>query len=198
MIAALFVETNGIYYGLPDVDPWDEARDARTYAGPWPVVAHPPCARWCRLAALVEHKLGIPVGADGGCFSAALNAVRTWGGVLEHPAESKAWYAYNLPRPRRGEGWVGGLCGGWSAYVDQGHYGHLAQKATWLYAHGVLHLPELRWAQFADAQYVVTTSRRINDSMPQMPHRMRSRTPVDFRDLLLGIARSAQREECKQ
>jgi hypothetical protein len=48
VIAALYVETGGCYYGLPDVDPWDLARDARTYAGPWPVVAHPPCERWGR------------------------------------------------------------------------------------------------------------------------------------------------------
>ena len=46
MIAALYVERDGIYYGLPDVDPWDEARDARLYPGPHPVVAHPPCARF--------------------------------------------------------------------------------------------------------------------------------------------------------
>lgn len=38
MIAALFVEPGGVYYGMPDVDPWDESRDARAYAGPWPVV----------------------------------------------------------------------------------------------------------------------------------------------------------------
>jgi hypothetical protein len=41
-VAALFVETNGAYYGLPGVDPWDESRDARLYDGPFPVVAHPP------------------------------------------------------------------------------------------------------------------------------------------------------------
>lgn len=29
MIAALYVATGGIYFGLPDVDPWDVARDAR-------------------------------------------------------------------------------------------------------------------------------------------------------------------------
>ena len=47
-VAALFVETDGTYFGVPGVQPWDEPRDARTYAGPLPVVAHPPCQRWGR------------------------------------------------------------------------------------------------------------------------------------------------------
>ena len=34
MVAALFVQPRGCYANLPDVDPWDEARDARKYAGP--------------------------------------------------------------------------------------------------------------------------------------------------------------------
>ena len=41
-VAALFVEAGGSYWDLPGVDPWDEARDARLYDGPWPVVSHPP------------------------------------------------------------------------------------------------------------------------------------------------------------
>jgi len=56
MVAALYVQANGCYKGLPDVDPWDEVRDARKYDGPYPVVAHPPCSRWCRLAGLVEAR----------------------------------------------------------------------------------------------------------------------------------------------
>lgn len=47
-VAALFVETGGCYYGLPGVDPWDEARDARNYRGPHPVVCHSPCQRWSK------------------------------------------------------------------------------------------------------------------------------------------------------
>ena len=39
MIAALFVERGGVYWNQPGVDPWDEERDARLYAGPWPVIA---------------------------------------------------------------------------------------------------------------------------------------------------------------
>jgi len=48
MIAALYVETGGPYFGVEGVDPWDATRDAREYAGPHPVVAHPPCKRWGR------------------------------------------------------------------------------------------------------------------------------------------------------
>lgn len=47
-IAALYVATDGAYFGVPGIDPWDEARDARKYAGPWAVIAHPPCQRWGR------------------------------------------------------------------------------------------------------------------------------------------------------
>lgn len=35
-VAALFVEDGGCYFGLPNVDPWPESRDARAYPGPWP------------------------------------------------------------------------------------------------------------------------------------------------------------------
>ena len=67
MIAALFVESGGVYSNIPNVDPWDEARDARTYHGPWPVVAHPPSARWGRYwhgAPRKPHQYRL--GEDGG------------------------------------------------------------------------------------------------------------------------------------
>lgn len=58
MIAALFVQTNGCYFNLPNVDPWDIHRDARKYAGPHPVVAHPPCQLWVNFAALNYARYG--------------------------------------------------------------------------------------------------------------------------------------------
>jgi hypothetical protein len=133
LIAALYVETDGTYYGLPDVEPWDEARDARLYDGPWPVVAHPPCAAWSSYAASREACFGLPAGEDGGCFASALAAVQRFGGVLEHPARSKAWRAFNLPRPQRRQGWSKTLLGEWVAEVDQAAYGHRLHKPTWLY-----------------------------------------------------------------
>lgn len=140
MIAALYVHPRGPYFDRADVDPWDEARDARAYAGPWPVVAHPPCARWGRYwsggpSPLAKRRA---LGDDGGCFAAALAAVRRWGGVLEHPEASHAWRAHGIVLPPKSGGWVSaGLCGGWTCCVEQGHYGHPASKATWLYVHGV-------------------------------------------------------------
>lgn len=194
MIAALFVQKGGVYFDVPDVDPWDEARDARLYAGPWPVVAHPPCAAWCRLAALREATHGYPRGEDGGCFEAALRAVRTFGGVLEHPAWSDAWGAFDLPRPSSSHGgWQRGTCGGWSCYVEQARYGHVARKATWLYAYGTEPQP-LRWGRINDSERgAVRWSFSPHSERPRIRGRRTSATPIEFRDVLLNIARSAER-----
>ena len=86
MIAALYVERNGTYWNLPDVDPWDEARDARLYAGPWPVVAHPPCRAWGQLS-----HMATPRHDENDLARWAVSQVREWGGVLEHPKKSKLW-----------------------------------------------------------------------------------------------------------
>ena len=41
-VAALYVDSEGVYAGISNVDAWDQARDARKYDGPYPVVAHQP------------------------------------------------------------------------------------------------------------------------------------------------------------
>lgn len=194
MIAALYVQTGGSYYGLDGVDPWDEKRDARKYDGPWPVVAHPPCSRWCRLAGLVEARWGHKRGDDGGCFAAALAAVRRWGGVLEHPAYTDAWAAFDLPVPMRGGGWSRGICGGWSTHVEQGRYGHVAKKATWLYAFNC-DLPALRWGHDPDAlsRALVSWCRnhvKSGEVRPRVGKSAASKTPHEFRDVLIAMARS--------
>lgn len=199
MIAALFVQTNGAYFGLPEIDPWDIKRDARKYAGPYAVVAHPPCSRWCRLAGLVEARWGHKRGEDGGCFASALAAVRTWGGVLEHPAYSDAWSAFGLPAPIPGLGWQRDIYGGWSCHVEQGRYGHPAKKATWVYAHGITQLPSLDWRTLADHESTALVSWCGNhtskfDRRPRVGKRIAAKTPPAFREVLLGIARSVNRD----
>jgi hypothetical protein len=222
MMAALYVATGGVYFGLPEVDPWDIDRDARLYAGPWPVVAHPPCQRWGRYwYGGPSAKVRKTKGDDEGCFSAALAAVRRWGGVLEHPEASAAWSAFEINAPPRSGGWIAAdFQGGWTCCVEQGHYGHRARKATWLYAHGV-RLPSLKWGPSARPFCGSEEERRRFRRLPKgtlaeeraarnawlerysretgkewccperMGRRERLATPIEFRDLLLSIARTA-------
>lgn len=195
MIAALYVERGGAYWNLEGVDPWDKERDARTYAGPWPVVAHPPCARWCNLAGFVQHRYPhLRKGEDGGCFESALGAVRRFGGVLEHPAYSRAWDRFGLPTPHA-TGWQRGIDGGWVAHVEQAHYGHRGRKATWLYGCGI-DPPPLAWGKAAAAPLWLSWCGNRNGHrggiVQRMNKRERAATPPAFRDLLLSIARTAR------
>lgn len=141
------------------------------------------------------------MGDDGGCFASALGSVRKWGGVLEHPADSHAWAAFNLITPKRGAGWQrADDIGGWTCYVEQGHYGHFGRKPTWLYACRTK-LLELNWTrgeQRLDARMVerhgYTKARRIGTVAligGKDKTRIRNATPVEFRDVLLAIARTA-------
>jgi hypothetical protein len=194
VIAALYVQTNGVYFGLDGVDPWDEARDARLYDGPHPVVAHPPCSRWCRLAGLVEARWGHKRGEDGGCFASALANVRRVGGVLEHPAYSDAWAAFDLPAPPRSGGWTRGMCGGWTCQVSQAAYGHRARKLTWLYAYGV-ELPSLDWSVPSGTAWTSYGDYDRYGDVERLGKKEASRTPLAFRDILIAMARSARKTE---
>lgn len=205
MIAALYVDAAGCYAGLPGVEVWDESRDARQYKGPHPVVAHPPCQRWGRFwhgSTRKPHQFAL--GDDGGCFHAALTAVQWWGGVLEHPADSKAWDRFKIGRPPRKGGWVQADSWGWTCHVEQGWYGHFSRKPTWLYVAGVAQadLPDLHWGKGEQRLHPVALerhgyakARRIG--MAAMiggkdKTRIREATPIAFRDVLLAIARTAQ------
>jgi hypothetical protein len=204
-VAALYVETDGCYYGLEGVDPWDEQRDARLYQGPHPIVAHPPCQRWGKLWAgqpLFIKRTGIRKikGDDGGCFKSALAALREYGGVLEHPWGSHAWAHFGLNKPARKGGWIAAdFYGGWTCCVEQGRYGHYARKPTLLLAYGV-DLPELDWGIGESrldpdviARMGLKRAKRLGDvgakgggkdSSPRIG------TPEPFRDLLISMARS--------
>jgi hypothetical protein len=201
-VAALFVNPEGAYAGLPDVEVWDAARDARSYGGPHPVVAHPPCQRWGRYWHGTPNKPHqFDLGADQGCFAVALWAVRTFGGVLEHPAHSEAWDWYGIMPPLTG-GWHRADSFGGCTCSIEGHFGHLARKGTWLYAAHV-ELPSLPWgrgAQRLPAGYVERVgyekARRTGVMAAvggKAKTQIREATPPEFRDLLLSIARTSTR-----
>lgn len=144
-VAALFVHRGTGAYTDLSVDPWDEGRDARDYHGPLPVIAHPPCSSWCQLAYINQKRYGHKVGDDGGCFVSALESVRRWGGVLEHPAFPHAWPAFNLPRPVVGQWKSEGVS--WVTQVSQSAYGCPARKRTWLYYVGKRAPFDVNWTE---------------------------------------------------
>jgi hypothetical protein len=198
MVSALFVDPQGVYSMCTGVDIWDQLRDARLYSGPFKVIAHPPCQRWGKFwhgSTRKPHQFRL--GEDGGCFASALTSVRNYGGVLEHPAGSKAWKFFGLSVPPISGGWVSAdSFGGMTCHVEQGHYGHMSRKATWLYAVDVS-LPDLHWGgsgqrlhPVALERYGYEKARRIG--MMAMvggknKTKIRNATPIEFRNVLLEM-----------
>lgn len=203
-VAALYVANNGPYINVEGVEAWTIDRDARLYPGPDPAVCHPPCERWGRYATGGPNPKARrrQIGDDGGCFEAALNVVRTYGGILEHPSGSHAWNRFHLPRPPAEGGWSQpDLFGGRSCYVDQGAYGHPAKKPTWLYAK-LQRWPPLDWTRVHSMQRLELGPRtkaeaRALRSDPRwkaarrLSKNQRLHTPVAFRDALLALVREA-------
>jgi hypothetical protein len=185
---------------MPDLELWDAARDATTYAGTLPVVAHPPCARWCKLANFCEDAHGLKVGDDGGTFAAALAAVRRWGGVLEHPAWSLAWPAFGLDTPTK-RGWSQNMSGEWVCEIAQSAYGHDAKKPTWLLLVGAEPPRDTNWAKPRGRKTVTHLAQRhtgdFNNTDRGHESRMSAKethlTPPPFAEFLVSLARSVRR-----
>jgi hypothetical protein len=125
-IAVLFARADSIYKTLPGCDVWDAERDARTWPGGSPVVAHPPCRLWASL----RHKSKAPAEEKDLAIQAVAH-VRRWGGVLEHPLFSTLWRTVGLPEPGERDEW-----GGHTQAIHQHWFGHRAQKSTRLYIVG--------------------------------------------------------------
>lgn len=126
-VAVLFARADSVYKTMAGVEVYDIERDARTYAGPWPVVAHPPCRAWGVL-----RQFANPRHDEKALAPWAVQQVRTFGGVLEHPAGSTLWPELGLPDPGAGRDEFGG----WTLGIHQHDFGHRAEKATRLYIIG--------------------------------------------------------------
>ena len=195
-VVALFVQPDGCYSNLPWVDAWPQERDARKYDGNLPVVAHPPCQLWGNLACVNYARWGSEhnrPGNDAGCFSAAVAAVKRCGGVLEHPAMSKAFMAHGITPPAT-MGWQRTMDGGWVCEVWQSAYGHRANKKTWLYYFGENPPAELIWERIVGSHQVGQECRQgIRKTepwrnKPTLSKREANATPESFRDALLALA----------
>ena len=169
-VAALYVRADSVYKILPGVDPWDKGRDASRYAGPWPVICHPPCRSWGRFA----YKSKGSAEEKALAVRAILQA-REFGGVVEHPEASGLWLAAGCPEPGGGRD----DAGGWCLTLNQGWFGHPAQKRTRLYVVGAS--PRALPAFPISLQ---PASRTVEG----MSKAQRERTPPDFAEWLVKLA----------
>lgn len=179
-VAALYVDPKGVYANLPGVEVWDEARDARLYAGPHLVVAHPPCAAWCRWSMLRERDGYGRRGDDDGMFAAAYAAVRAFGGVLEHPAHSLAWSHFGIPEPLSSDWHM--TTAGWVAVIDQAEWGLRAHKPTWLLYVGDAPVP---LTPTHDASHAKRGAKELHSGHRHL-------TPITLAEQLLAMCRTRE------
>lgn len=182
LVTVLFACGDSIYKQMPGCDVWDETRDARKWLGGTPVVAHPPCRMWGRLRALARGN-----DAEKMLALLAVEKVRKFGGVLEHPYKSTLWEAANLPFPGRRDQW-----GGYTLAFPQWWWGHKAEKATWFYVLGCEpdDLPPIP-LKLGEPEFVVASSKRPN-RRKDIPKRERERTPGLLAAWLCGVARKCE------
>jgi len=184
-IAVLFATATSVYKSIPYLDVYDQARDARTYSGSLPVVAHPPCRAWGSNRNLAKAAAG-----EKELAYFALDQVRKNGGVLEHPLNSTLWIHANLPGSGKWDD-----RGGYTVCVDQFWFGHRARKRTLLYIVGVkpYALPRVPLV-LGIAPRVVTNNKARPAGSPLfrseiLPHE-REATPIEFALWLVSVARS--------
>jgi hypothetical protein len=180
----LFARADSVYKTLPACDVWDIQRDARNWQGGSPVVAHPPCRGWSRLRSFAHPRIGE---RDLAFF--ALDAVRTYGGVLEHPAKSAFWDTARLPKDFERDRF-----GGWTLPIYQQQWGHRAQKKTWLYIVGVppYSLPDMPFV-LGEASHTcgLWSGRDKSKARPEIGKAEREHTPLALAEWLVMLARAS-------
>lgn len=128
--AALFVRRKSHYASL-GLDCYDINRDALTWPGGTPGIFHPPCRSWGQLSHFSKPRAG-----EKDLAIWAIDMCRQWGGVVEHPINSRLWKTVGcMPYGIRDDH------GGLLIPVLQSWWGHRAPKATGLYVVGAV--PEL-------------------------------------------------------
>lgn len=184
-IAVLFARRDSIYKTIPGCDVYDADRDALSFSGTEPVVAHPPCRGWGSLRAFAKPRPG-----EKELAIWAIGVVRRNGGVLEHPRGSSLWSAARLPRPGEGPDEYGG----WTLQVEQFWWGHRAAKATWLYICRVSRsaVPPIPLV-FGESPCVVASKLRCGDHLrrPHITKPEREHSPEEFAKWLIELARAS-------
>jgi hypothetical protein len=184
-VAILFAMEKSIYHQYAECDVYDKRRNALSFNGGLPVVAHPPCRAWGRLRSFAKPEPG-----EKELAFFAVDMVRKYGGVLEHPESSKLWEEANLPFGLNKDEY-----GGWTLKVDQFWWGHKARKKTWLYICGIERNQVSYPLCFDAIQYTVSTTmhrgRKYFKPKKSISVRDRSATPKLFAEWLINLAKKS-------
>jgi hypothetical protein len=195
-VAILCCSTKSVYKTMPDLECYDEKRDARTFTGGMPVIAHPPCRRWTQYgmammqARQTRHGIITPESEvneerELGVFCA--EQVKQWGGILEQPARSKLFAAAGLPLPGSPQS-----ADSFSLHVWQSWWGYPVKKGTWLYFRGIsqfaIDIPFRLWNPPSGQQWYWYNRGKGSGSANA---EIRSRTVPAFAQWLVDLARSA-------
>lgn len=183
-IAVLFARSDSNYKGIPGCDVWDEERDARKWPGGYPLIAHPPCRAWGRLRQFAK-----PREDEKALALFAVDQIRKFGGVLEHPECSSLWPAKGLPAPGARDEF-----GGWTLPVHQHWWGHRAEKSTWLYIVGCepKNIPPIPLRIDRPTHCIRPT--KSYPRLPSVTKAEREHTPPAFAEWLVELARSCHAE----
>lgn len=169
-VAILCAARKSVYHELPDVDVYDLDRDARTFPGGMPIVAHPPCRAWSRLAKNMGH---VPIQAEIELGLWCCQQLRECGGIMEQPRGSLLFCEAGFPDSDI-----------WITEVHQVWWGYPMRKATWLAFCGI------------DPRAVAPPLRLHprgydRNKCSSMSERQRSATTREFAEWLVALARVA-------
>lgn len=187
-VAVLFARADSIYKTLPECDVFDAERDARTYAGTNPIVAHPPCRAWGAFAMFAK-----PRDDEKALAPWAIEQIRKNGGVLEHPNASKLWPELGLPEP----GTVDEF-GGWTLPIHQHWFGHRAEKKTRLYIVGCKprDIPDMPMVLGQATHVIGEVGRASNGTKrPEVSKDEREKTPPQLARWLVDLAKLCRRSD---
>jgi hypothetical protein len=185
-VAVLFARADSIYKTLPECDVFDAERDARTYAGTNPIVAHPPCRAWGAFAMFAK-----PRGDEKALAPWAIEQIRKNGGVLEHPNASKLWPELGLPEPGSVDEF-----GGWTLPIHQHWFGHRAEKKTRLYIVGCepRDIPDMPMVLGQATHVIGDVGRASNGTKrPEVSKDEREHTPPQLARWLVDLANLCRR-----
>ena len=122
----------------------------------------------------------------------AIEQIRRFGGVLEHPANSKLWPELNLPVPGKRD-----LYGGWTLPIHQHWWGRRAEKKTRLYIVGCdpKDIPDIPLRIDEPTHVIGDVGRAGMGKRPEVSKAEREQTPKELAIWLCELARRCSQKE---